>query len=184
MKERRRRSPFVAMVGLACLGMLAYAGCGGDQQTASTGPESVSQPAQPQPPAAPKPPTSYGADPNAFKVEGSGAALSPLGSGQGQTGSSPVQPAPGTLAGGGSAPAPDPDASRTGDNRPGVDMRDRLPKKDSPTKPDMAPGSVPQAGFEVGDLAPEIVGNDIDGSEFKLSDYRGKVVVLDFWGDW
>lgn len=32
--------------------------------------------------------------------------------------------------------------------------------------------------------APEIVGPDIDGVEFKLSDYRGKVVVLDFWGDW
>ena len=31
---------------------------------------------------------------------------------------------------------------------------------------------------------PEIVGPDIDGVEFKLSDYRGKVVVIDFWGDW
>jgi hypothetical protein len=28
------------------------------------------------------------------------------------------------------------------------------------------------------------VGNDIDGNRFKLSDYRGKVVVLDFWGHW
>ncbi|MDP6424698.1 MAG: redoxin domain-containing protein [Planctomycetota bacterium] len=32
--------------------------------------------------------------------------------------------------------------------------------------------------------APDIVGKDIDGHTFKLSDYRGKVVVLDFWGDW
>ena len=32
--------------------------------------------------------------------------------------------------------------------------------------------------------APEIEGNDLDGVAFKLSDYRGKVVVLDFWGDW
>jgi hypothetical protein len=62
-------------------------------------------------------------------------------------------------------------------------MDDRLPKEDPP-KTDAAPGVVPQAGFEVGDLAPEIVGEDIDGTEFKLSDYRGKVVVLDFWGDW
>ena len=24
----------------------------------------------------------------------------------------------------------------------------------------------------------------LDGQKFKLSDYRGKVVVLDFWGHW
>lgn len=32
--------------------------------------------------------------------------------------------------------------------------------------------------------APEISGPDIDGKDFKLSDYRGKVVMLDFWGNW
>jgi hypothetical protein len=36
----------------------------------------------------------------------------------------------------------------------------------------------------VGRVAPEIEGEDIDGKKFKLSDYRGKVVVLDFWGHW
>ena len=36
----------------------------------------------------------------------------------------------------------------------------------------------------IGKLAPEISGVDVDGRKFKLSDYRGKVVVLDFWGDW
>jgi hypothetical protein len=36
----------------------------------------------------------------------------------------------------------------------------------------------------VGKVAPEIEGEDVDGKAFKLSDYRGKVVVLDFWGDW
>ena len=36
----------------------------------------------------------------------------------------------------------------------------------------------------IGKVAPEIVGADVDGKEMKLSDYRGKVVVLDFWGDW
>ena len=35
-----------------------------------------------------------------------------------------------------------------------------------------------------GKVAPDIVGEDIDGVAFKLSDYRGKVVMLDFWGDW
>ena len=38
--------------------------------------------------------------------------------------------------------------------------------------------------LQIGDVAPEIFGVDIDGVPFKLSDYRGKVVVLDFWGDW
>ena len=36
----------------------------------------------------------------------------------------------------------------------------------------------------VGKVAPEIEGEDADGKKFKLSEYRGKVVVLDFWGDW
>jgi len=36
----------------------------------------------------------------------------------------------------------------------------------------------------VGMTAPEIVGEDIDGVPMKLSDFRGKVVLLDFWGDW
>ncbi len=37
-----------------------------------------------------------------------------------------------------------------------------------------------QIGMEV----PDIEGEDVDGVKFKLSDYRGKVIVLDFWGDW
>lgn len=36
----------------------------------------------------------------------------------------------------------------------------------------------------IGKVAPEIEGEDVDGKKFKLSDYRGKVVVIDFWGDW
>jgi hypothetical protein len=32
--------------------------------------------------------------------------------------------------------------------------------------------------------APEITGADVDGKPMKLSDFRGKVVMLDFWGDW
>jgi hypothetical protein len=32
--------------------------------------------------------------------------------------------------------------------------------------------------------APEIEGEDTDGKAFKLSDYKGKVVLLDFWGNW
>jgi hypothetical protein len=44
--------------------------------------------------------------------------------------------------------------------------------------------SGPDGGFPVGETAPEIKGEDIDGIRFNLSDYRGKVVVLDFWGHW
>jgi hypothetical protein len=39
-------------------------------------------------------------------------------------------------------------------------------------------------GLSVGLLAPDFTTKDADGGEFKLSDYRGKVVVLDFWGFW
>ena len=38
--------------------------------------------------------------------------------------------------------------------------------------------------FEVGKVAPDTIGKDVDGNEMKLSDYRGKVVLFDFWGDW
>ncbi len=36
----------------------------------------------------------------------------------------------------------------------------------------------------VGKVAPEIEGEDLNGRKRKLSDYRGKVVVLNFWGVW
>jgi hypothetical protein len=36
----------------------------------------------------------------------------------------------------------------------------------------------------IGKVAPDIEGEDVDGRNFKLSEYRGKVVVIDFWGDW
>jgi hypothetical protein len=36
----------------------------------------------------------------------------------------------------------------------------------------------------VGKEAPDIVGEDQDGKRFKLSEYRGKVVLLDFWSEY
>jgi hypothetical protein len=36
----------------------------------------------------------------------------------------------------------------------------------------------------IGKEAPEVTGEDIDGQPLRLSDFRGKVVVLDFWGNW
>ncbi|MGQ0614056.1 MAG: peroxiredoxin family protein [Planctomycetaceae bacterium] len=38
--------------------------------------------------------------------------------------------------------------------------------------------------LQVGLTAPEIEGTDQDGAPLRLSEYRGKVVFLDFWGDW
>lgn len=58
---------------------------------------------------------------------------------------------------------------------------------------EVADGSIAKAAerdlFEVQNLsigceAPNITAEDIDGVEFSLTDYRGKVVVIDFWGDW
>jgi len=38
--------------------------------------------------------------------------------------------------------------------------------------------------LNIGQAAPEIVGQDVDGNALKLSDFAGRVVVLDFWGFW
>jgi hypothetical protein len=38
--------------------------------------------------------------------------------------------------------------------------------------------------LSVGKQAPDIEGEDQDGVKFKLSDYRGKVVLLDFWSEY
>ena len=47
-----------------------------------------------------------------------------------------------------------------------------------------ASAKLARMNLQVGKIAPDIVGVDLDDVEFKLSDYRGKVVVIDFWGDW
>ncbi len=38
--------------------------------------------------------------------------------------------------------------------------------------------------LQIGMIAPEIEGEGIDEKAMKLSQFRGKIVVLDFWGDW
>lgn len=42
----------------------------------------------------------------------------------------------------------------------------------------------PPAGIQVGMTAPDFTAHTTDGSEFTLSDARGQVVLLDFWGAW
>ena len=36
--------------------------------------------------------------------------------------------------------------------------------------------------LRLGEVAPDFEAKDQDGVRFKLSDYRGRVVLLDFWG--
>lgn len=49
----------------------------------------------------------------------------------------------------------------------------------------MAEGNIFEYKFlSEGKIVPEIEGEDMDEAKFKLSDYRGKVVMLDFWGHW
>lgn len=38
--------------------------------------------------------------------------------------------------------------------------------------------------FQEGMLVPDTVGKDVDGNEIRLSDYRGKVVMIAFWATW
>lgn len=38
--------------------------------------------------------------------------------------------------------------------------------------------------LQIGMTAPDIVGKDHDGNDIKLSDFKDKVTVIDFWGFW
>ena len=42
----------------------------------------------------------------------------------------------------------------------------------------------PQVGINIGDTAPDFEASTTDGGIMQLSDYRGSVVILDFWGSW
>ena len=44
--------------------------------------------------------------------------------------------------------------------------------------------STESTGLNKGDLAPDITMTNLDGEEVKLSDFRGKKVVLNFWATW
>ncbi|CAN5534088.1 hypothetical protein BH09PLA1_BH09PLA1_32020 [soil metagenome] len=50
--------------------------------------------------------------------------------------------------------------------------------------PTTNPSTRPATGLNVGQLAPEISGTDVHGKAMKLSDFRSKIVVIDFFGDW
>ncbi|MBN1819322.1 MAG: TlpA family protein disulfide reductase [Prolixibacteraceae bacterium] len=39
-------------------------------------------------------------------------------------------------------------------------------------------------GIEVGNKAPDIIEKSVDGNELRLSDLKGKYVLIDFWASW
>ena len=70
------------------------------------------------------------------------------------------------------------------DNSPAKQDDDEADEKtdDSKKKSESKPKGI--KGTQVGDQIKEITGEDVDGIKFSLSDYRGKVMMIDFWGDW
>lgn len=49
---------------------------------------------------------------------------------------------------------------------------------------DFARGDMPSRAIPVGDAAPNWTLQDVNGNDFSLEDYRGRVVVMDFWATW
>lgn len=59
------------------------------------------------------------------------------------------------------------------------------PGKSDKTYKDMADARLfVMDNLQIGKVAPDFESIDENGAKFKLSDYRGKVVVIDFWGIW
>jgi thiol-disulfide isomerase/thioredoxin len=56
---------------------------------------------------------------------------------------------------------------------------------DFPTLGEQAEGALYRIrNLEIGCTAPEIEANDLEGKPMKLSDFRGKIVVIAFWATW
>ncbi len=51
-----------------------------------------------------------------------------------------------------------------------------------PTDP--PPGGDPKVGINIGDRAPELAFPNPDGKTMKLSELKGKYVLIDFWASW
>jgi predicted ArsR family transcriptional regulator len=79
------------------------------------------------------------------------------------------------------------DAERAAGNQEAVGLLEKLGKEESLNE--QLGKRVEKMLFKVTHLvvgceAPEIEGVDHDGDKFRLSEYRGKVVLLPFWGFW
>ncbi|WP_264738245.1 TlpA disulfide reductase family protein [Cytobacillus firmus] len=60
-----------------------------------------------------------------------------------------------------------------------VEQAGQMQKYDKMEDPEALP-----VGLEKGNLAPDFELSDMEGNPVKLSDYRGKAVLLNFWASW
>lgn len=58
----------------------------------------------------------------------------------------------------------------------------RIPREEDDPPPVARPELI--LGADVGETAPEIAGDDLDGQPMSLAEHRGKVVALVFWAHW
>lgn len=67
-----------------------------------------------------------------------------------------------------------------------LDLRElRSPKEEAPHLKKLAEENLfGLKNFSLGNKAPEIEAEGVDGNKFKLSDSRGKICVLTFWASW
>ncbi len=63
-------------------------------------------------------------------------------------------------------------------------MRAATLAKDSKIKSQARQSIAEREKLDRGMKATDIAGVDLHGQSFRLSDYKGKIIVLDFWGDW
>ena len=49
---------------------------------------------------------------------------------------------------------------------------------------DLVPAPVSVHPLQLGDAAPDFALKTLDGKELKLADFKGKLVLLDFWATW
>ncbi len=58
-----------------------------------------------------------------------------------------------------------------------------LPETESSINPN-SEAQVAKTGLNIGDIAPDLEFENPDGTTYKLSSLRGKVVLVDFWASW
>lgn len=83
------------------------------------------------------------------------------------------------------SPHPNPDAATNDKKRAEELFRQTTEDYTGTPAADRAAGYIYEIeNLQIGMKAPEIVGVDVNEKEIKLSQFRGQVVVLDFWGFW